>query len=126
MATYEGIKKVLEGFDMSELVKVYNGICYDADKISDLIFPMTEFDDMVGMIDASEAIRRAYCGNFRCYDEWVFEDCHGWFISFTKLDDDTCPIEIENVAWHIFDCTTYPHDMTAEEMVAKFIADTND
>lgn len=99
------IMNFLSNLNIADLVAIHNVFCYRNNCITDLVFPMSELDDLVGMETPSEVLKRVHLGDFNIEDAYAYEDDNRHLFSFTEKDDNNCQklIDIRAITLYIID-----------------------
>ena len=58
------IMNFLSNLNIADLVAIHNEFCYHNNCITDLVFPMSDLDELVGMEIPSELLKRIHLGDF--------------------------------------------------------------
>lgn len=100
MTSLERITEVLNDLSDYELIDVHNRYCENNNYMDDYIDYMSEIDCMFSGMSATELLSKIDFDNFDVNNNYFVYTIYG-LVSFDYVDDDNCPICIDEIASYI-------------------------
>ena len=105
MEREERLQKILDCLEcmgMSELISIHNHYCEEENYMDDWIYPMFEFDEIIGEMKHHELASLIFYGDFNPNQDWFAFNGLGNLVSFDFIDKN-CPMDLDDLSRFIDD-----------------------
>lgn len=129
MAKKDKVLEMIKNLDDDMLLNLWRNYCDSNNDPDNEIFSMDDFDEFAGYaVDSNGALwltQRVYYGNFNPNDSYWGWSAYGNLKSFSDLDDDECPIDMDALADYLIDGGTWDYELDMDELVEAFKEEYN-
>ena len=81
------LQAIVDGLSLDDAVTLYNAVCYACNYPDDMIYSISELDDLLGGMSPSEIVRTVFYGDFSYDYEYFTYDGYGNLKSIRRAHD---------------------------------------